>query len=164
MARSTLYRKLEKYNLPMTTEKGEASPCPCPSTGFASSTCPHACPGRCAPRSWPISAPRSSRSKAPGRRISSAVSEPLVGGTGSLFHVCNRNKKGMTLELRHPRGREIFLRLIKNTDVVVEAFRPGTMERMKIGYDVLKEANPGLIYCALTAFGQDRPLPAPAGP
>jgi crotonobetainyl-CoA:carnitine CoA-transferase CaiB-like acyl-CoA transferase len=83
--------------------------------------------------------------------------QPLVGGTGSLFHVCNRNKKGMTLELRHPRGREIFLRLIKNTDVVVEAFRPGTMERMKIGYDVLKEENPGLIYCALTAFGQQGP-------
>jgi crotonobetainyl-CoA:carnitine CoA-transferase CaiB-like acyl-CoA transferase len=83
--------------------------------------------------------------------------QPLVGGTGSLFHVCNRNKKGMTLELRHPRGRKIFLRLIKNTDVVVEAFRPETMERMKIGYDVLKEENPGLIYCAITAFGQDGP-------
>ena len=83
--------------------------------------------------------------------------QPLVGGTGSLFHVCNRNKKGMTLELRHPRGREIFLRLVREADVVVEAFRPGTMERMKIGYDVLKETNPGLIYCALTAFGQDGP-------
>jgi crotonobetainyl-CoA:carnitine CoA-transferase CaiB-like acyl-CoA transferase len=83
--------------------------------------------------------------------------QPLVGGTGSLFHVCNRNKKGMTLELRHPRGREIFLRLVREADVVVEAFRPGTMERMKIGYDVLKETKPGLIYCALTAFGQDGP-------
>jgi len=83
--------------------------------------------------------------------------QPLVGGTGSLFHVCNRNKKGMALELRHPRGREVFLRLVRKSDVVVEAFRPGTMERMKIGYDVLKEARPGLIYCALTAFGQDGP-------
>jgi crotonobetainyl-CoA:carnitine CoA-transferase CaiB-like acyl-CoA transferase len=83
--------------------------------------------------------------------------QPIVGGTGSLFHVCNRNKKGMTLELRHPRGREVFLRLVRESDVVVEAFRPGTMERMKIGYDVLKEEKPGLIYCALTAFGQDGP-------
>jgi len=83
--------------------------------------------------------------------------EPLIDGTGSLFHVCNRNKKGLTLELRHPRGREIFLRLIKNTDVVVEAFRPGTMERMGIGYDILTEANPGLIHCSLTAFGQTGP-------
>jgi crotonobetainyl-CoA:carnitine CoA-transferase CaiB-like acyl-CoA transferase len=83
--------------------------------------------------------------------------QPLVGGTGSLFHVCNRNKKGMTLELRHSRGREIFLQLVREADVVVEAFRPGTMERMKIGYDVLKEEKPGLIYCALTAFGQDGP-------
>jgi crotonobetainyl-CoA:carnitine CoA-transferase CaiB-like acyl-CoA transferase len=80
-----------------------------------------------------------------------------VGGTGSLFHVCNRNKKGMTLELRHPLGRDVFLRLVRDADVVVEAFRPGTMERMKLGYDFLKEANPGLIYCALTAFGQDGP-------
>src|SRR5512137_1600887 len=64
--------------------------------------------------------------------------EPLVNGSGSLFHVCNRNKKGLTLELRHPKGREIFLRLVKNTDVVVEAFRPGTMERMGIGYETLK--------------------------
>jgi crotonobetainyl-CoA:carnitine CoA-transferase CaiB-like acyl-CoA transferase len=83
--------------------------------------------------------------------------EPRVNGSGSLFHVCNRNKKGLTLELRHPRGREIFLQLIKNSDVVVEAFRPGTMERMKIGYDVLKEANPALILCSLTAFGQTGP-------
>jgi crotonobetainyl-CoA:carnitine CoA-transferase CaiB-like acyl-CoA transferase len=83
--------------------------------------------------------------------------EPLVDGTGRLFHVCNRNKKGMALELRHPLGRDIFLRLIKNTDVVVEAFRPGTMERMGIGYAVLQEANPGLIHCSLTAFGQTGP-------
>jgi crotonobetainyl-CoA:carnitine CoA-transferase CaiB-like acyl-CoA transferase len=83
--------------------------------------------------------------------------EPLLDGSGSLFHVCNRNKKGLTLELRHPRGREIFLQLIKNTDVVVEAFRPGTMERMGLGYATLKEANPGLSYCTLTAFGQTGP-------
>jgi crotonobetainyl-CoA:carnitine CoA-transferase CaiB-like acyl-CoA transferase len=83
--------------------------------------------------------------------------EPLVEGSGSLFHVCNRNKKGLTLELRLPRGREIFLRLVKNTDVLIEAFRPGTMERMGIGYETLKEENPGLIHCALTAFGQTGP-------
>ena len=83
--------------------------------------------------------------------------EPLVDGSGSLFHVCNRNKKGLTLELRHPRGREIFFRLIKNADVVVEAFRPGTMERMGIGYADMKEVNPGLIHCSLTAFGQTGP-------
>jgi crotonobetainyl-CoA:carnitine CoA-transferase CaiB-like acyl-CoA transferase len=83
--------------------------------------------------------------------------EPLVDGTGSLFHVCNRNKKGLTLELRHPKGREIFLRLVRQTDVVVEAFRPGTMERMQLGYETLKEANPGLILCSLSAFGQTGP-------
>ncbi len=83
--------------------------------------------------------------------------EPLVDGTGSLFHVCNRNKKGMTLELSHPRGREVFLRLVRAADVVVEAFRPGTMERLGIGYETLKEENPGLVYCALTAFGQTGP-------
>ncbi len=83
--------------------------------------------------------------------------EPRLNGSGSLFHVCNRNKKGLALELRHPRGREIFLRLIRRADVIVEAFRPGTMERMGIGYESLKEENPGLVYCALTAFGQTGP-------
>jgi crotonobetainyl-CoA:carnitine CoA-transferase CaiB-like acyl-CoA transferase len=83
--------------------------------------------------------------------------EPLVDGTGSLFHVCNRNKKGLTLELRHPKGRELFLQLVRQADIVIEAFRPGTMERMGIGYEKLKEENPGLIYCSLTAFGQTGP-------
>lgn len=82
---------------------------------------------------------------------------PDVGGTGSPFHICNRNKKGITLELRHPRGREIFLLLVRGADVVVEAFRPGTMDRMGLGYETLKEKNTGLVYCALTAFGQDGP-------
>ena len=82
---------------------------------------------------------------------------PRVNGSGSLFHVCNRNKKGLALELRHPRGREIFLRLSRGADVVVEAFRPGTLERMGIGYETLKTENPGLVYCALTAFGQTGP-------
>ncbi|NPV03898.1 MAG: CoA transferase [Syntrophaceae bacterium] len=83
--------------------------------------------------------------------------QPLVDGTGSLFHVCNRNKKGLTLELRHPKGRKIFLALAHRADVVVEAFRPGTMDRMGLGYETLKKANPALIYCSLTAFGQTGP-------
>ncbi len=83
--------------------------------------------------------------------------EPRVSGSGSLFHVCNRNKRGLTLELRHPRGREILLRLARGADVLVEAFRPGTMKRMGIDYETLKEVNPGLIYCAVTAFGQTGP-------
>lgn len=83
--------------------------------------------------------------------------QPHVNGSGSLFHVCNRNKKGLTLELRHPKGREIFLRLVREAGVVVEAFRPGTMERMGLGNETLKEANPGLIVCSLSAFGQTGP-------
>lgn len=83
--------------------------------------------------------------------------EPLVDGTGSLFHVCNRNKKGLTLEMRHPKGREIFLRLVRQADVVIEAFRPGTLDRMQLGYGVLRETNPGLIVCSLSAFGQTGP-------
>jgi len=83
--------------------------------------------------------------------------QPHVNGSGSLFHVCNRNKKGLALELRHPKGREIFLRLAREADVVVEAFRPGTMERMQLGYGILREANAGLIFCSLTAFGQTGP-------
>jgi crotonobetainyl-CoA:carnitine CoA-transferase CaiB-like acyl-CoA transferase len=88
---------------------------------------------------------------------------PLVGTTGSFFHIVNRNKKGMKLDLKHPRGREVFLRMARESDVIIENFRPGTMQQMGLGYDDLKKINEGIIYCSLTGFGQDGPysqLPA----
>lgn len=74
-----------------------------------------------------------------------------------LFRSYNRNKRSMTLNLREPRGREVFLRMAGDADVVLENFRPGVMERLGIGYERLAEVNSRLVYCAISAFGQTGP-------
>jgi crotonobetainyl-CoA:carnitine CoA-transferase CaiB-like acyl-CoA transferase len=82
---------------------------------------------------------------------------PLAGSTGSFFQITNRNKRGVALDLRHPRGREVFLRLAAGADVLFENFRTGTLDRMGLGYDAIREFNPRIIYCSLTGFGPDGP-------
>ncbi len=82
---------------------------------------------------------------------------PLVGTTGSFFHIANRNKKGIQLDLKQPRGRDVFIRMAGKSDVLIENFRPGAMRQMGLGYDDLKKVNDRLVYCSLTGFGQDSP-------
>ncbi|MHA1371169.1 MAG: CoA transferase, partial [Promethearchaeota archaeon] len=80
-----------------------------------------------------------------------------------LFSILNRNKKSITLDLKHPRSKDIFLKLVEQSDVVLENFMPGTMERFGLPYELLKEHNPRLIYAAISGFGQTGPrsrLPA----
>ena len=72
----------------------------------------------------------------------------------SILKRC-RNKKGITLNLNSPEGKELFLKLVKTADVVVENFRPGTMKKLGLPYSVLSEANPEIIYCSLTGFGPE---------
>lgn len=74
-----------------------------------------------------------------------------------LFNQINRNKKSLSLNLKHPRAKEAFHRLARNADVVVEGFRPGTTARLGVDYETLKEINPRLIYCSISGFGQDGP-------
>jgi CoA:oxalate CoA-transferase len=81
----------------------------------------------------------------------------LFGGASYTFHHLNLNKKDLTLDLKSTEGMEIFKELVKKSDVVIQNFSPGTMERLGIGYDVLKELNPGIIYAALSGFGQYGP-------
>ena len=81
----------------------------------------------------------------------------LFGRSSYTFHHLNLNKKGLTLNLKEPEGLEIFKELVKVSDVVVQNFSPGTMERLGLGYDVLRELNPGIIYAALSGFGQTGP-------
>ena len=77
---------------------------------------------------------------------------------GASFLAQNAGKRSVTLNLKKPKAREAFARLITTADVVVENFRPGVMERLGLGFEVLKAIKPGLIYCAISGFGQDGPL------
>jgi crotonobetainyl-CoA:carnitine CoA-transferase CaiB-like acyl-CoA transferase len=77
---------------------------------------------------------------------------------GASFLAQNAGKRSITLNLKHPKAREAFARLITTADVVVENFRPGVMERLGLGYGMLKAIKPDLIYCAISGFGQDGPL------
>jgi crotonobetainyl-CoA:carnitine CoA-transferase CaiB-like acyl-CoA transferase len=78
-------------------------------------------------------------------------------GEGPGMPTVMRNKRHMTLNLKHPKGKEIFYLLAKEADVVLEGFRPGVTERLEIDYDRLKLKNARLIYCSVTGYGQDGP-------
>ncbi|SMC93240.1 CaiB/BaiF CoA transferase family protein [Sporomusa malonica] len=82
---------------------------------------------------------------------------PFLNGESAYFMNLNRNKKGVTLNLKSSKGKEIFIGLVKNADIVIENYRPGTMEKLGLGYDVLKEINPGIIYAAISGFGHSGP-------
>ncbi|GGI54208.1 CaiB/BaiF CoA transferase family protein [Oxalicibacterium solurbis] len=81
----------------------------------------------------------------------------LACGESASFMVVNRNKRGIGLNLKTEGGREVLRRLLKDADVVIENYRAGTMEKFGLGYDVLKEMNPGLIYCSISGFGRTGP-------
>jgi CoA:oxalate CoA-transferase len=76
---------------------------------------------------------------------------------GTSFLAQNANKRSVTLNLKEPEAREIFLKLLATADVLVENFRPGVMDRLGLSYGTLREANPRLIYCAVSGFGQTGP-------
>lgn len=88
---------------------------------------------------------------------------PRVRESSAAYLSVNRNKKSITLNLKHRRGREAFLRLAAGADVLVEGFRPGVMDRLGLGYAQLREVNRRLVYCSLTGYGQDGPYCHRAG-
>ncbi|HTR59962.1 MAG TPA: CoA transferase [Casimicrobiaceae bacterium] len=96
--------------------------------------------------------------KLPGGDEARGYSEPRVNGVSAPFLIMNRNKRGLALDLKHPRGRDVLLRLARNADVLTENFRRGTLEKFGLGYDALAKHNPGLIYCAVSGYGRDGPL------
>jgi len=75
----------------------------------------------------------------------------------ALFLALNRNKRSIRLNLKHERGREALLRLVRRYDVVLESFRPGVLDRLGVGYERMREENPGIVYCAISGYGQDGP-------
>ncbi len=95
--------------------------------------------------------------KLPGGDDSRGYREPRVNGVSAPFMILNRNKRGIALNLKHPDGRRILLRMVKNADVLTENYRRGTLEKLGLGYDVLSEVNPGLIYCAVSGYGREGP-------
>lgn len=82
---------------------------------------------------------------------------PFVGGESSYFLGVNRNKESLTLNLKHPDGQGVFRRLLERAAVLVENFRPGTMDRLGLGYETVHALNPRLVYAAISGFGQDGP-------
>src|SRR5947207_7852269 len=87
----------------------------------------------------------------------SRFTSPFVDGESAGFMALNRNKKSLALDLKAPRGRELFLELVRTADVLIENFRPGTMADLDLAYPTLAELNPRLIYSAATGFGQTGP-------
>jgi alpha-methylacyl-CoA racemase len=77
--------------------------------------------------------------------------------TSALFLALNRGKRSIRLDLKTAEGREVLLRAAREADVVLESFRPGVLDRLGVGYEALRAVNPGIVYCAITGYGQDGP-------
>jgi alpha-methylacyl-CoA racemase len=75
----------------------------------------------------------------------------------ALFLALNRNKRSIRLNLKHEKGKEVLLKLVREYDVVLESFRPGVLDRLGVGYERMREENPGIVYCAISGYGQDGP-------
>jgi crotonobetainyl-CoA:carnitine CoA-transferase CaiB-like acyl-CoA transferase len=95
--------------------------------------------------------------KLPGGDDTRSFGGPKVNGASAPFLMMNRNKRGVALNLKSERGREILLKLVQDADVLTENYRHGTLEKLGVGYDVLSKVNPGLIYCAISGYGRDGP-------
>jgi len=93
----------------------------------------------------------------PGKGDDSREFPPFRKGESLYYINLNRGKKSITLNLKHPEGKRLFLELVKQCDVLVENFSPGTMERLGLGYGELQFVNPRLVYAAISGFGQTGP-------
>lgn len=88
---------------------------------------------------------------------------PLINGQSALFSALNRNKRSVTINLKSELGRDLLLRLVEEAHVLVEGNRPGVMQRLGLGWEVLHDRNPRLVMCSITGYGQDGPFAARAG-
>jgi crotonobetainyl-CoA:carnitine CoA-transferase CaiB-like acyl-CoA transferase len=88
---------------------------------------------------------------------------PMVGEHSAAHLALNRNKRSATVNLKTSEGRSLLERLVERYDVLVESFRPGVMDRLGVGYEVLSQRNPMLVYCAISGYGQDGPRSKIAG-
>ncbi len=93
----------------------------------------------------------------PGIGDDSRAFGPFIGSRSLYFLSINRGKKSVSLNLKHTRGKEMLKNMVKQADIIIENYRPGTMEKLGLGYEVLKELNPRLIYAASSGFGHTGP-------
>jgi len=93
----------------------------------------------------------------PGKGDDSRQFPPFIGEESMYYVNLNRGKKSITLNLKTEEGIEVFRGLVGECDILLENFRPGTMDRLGLGYDELSKINPGLIYAAISGFGQTGP-------
>jgi len=102
------------------------------------------------------------------------IEDPQVGdyartlGTGqgedsAYFRMINRNKQGLRLDMKKPEGVEVFMRLAREADVIIESFRPGVMDKLGVGYAAIAAVNPKIAYCSISGYGQDGPYKDLAG-
>lgn len=101
--------------------------------------------------------------KAPDGDDSRRMVPPTVDDESAAFMILNRNKRGAVINVKEEGGKQALRRLLASADVVIENYRPGTMERLGLGYETLAEDNPGLIYCQITGFGRTGPYAMRAG-
>ena len=88
---------------------------------------------------------------------------PFIGGESAYFLSINRNKESVTLDFKRAGGRKILDRLLERADILVENFRPGTLDRLGLGYDTIRTGFPRLVYCSISGFGQTGPRRHQAG-
>lgn len=99
----------------------------------------------------------------PGRGDDARRNAPIVNGESAYFMNLNRNKRGMTLNLKTEAGSDIFKELVAKSDIVLENYRPGVMEKLGLGYEELKKINPAIVYGAVSGFGHYGPYSQRAG-
>ena len=95
--------------------------------------------------------------KIPGGDDTRRFVPPTINGEAAAFMMMNRNKRGIAVDLKHPDGLALLKRLLARADVLIENYRGGTLEKLGLGYEMLRAANPGLIYCAISGYGRTGP-------
>ena len=95
--------------------------------------------------------------KIPGGDDTRRFTPPEINGESAAFMMMNRNKRGIAVDLKKPEGLALMRRLLAKADVLTENYRAGTMEKLGLGYDALRAANPALIYCAISGYGRTGP-------
>ena len=93
----------------------------------------------------------------PGGDDTRAMNRPSVNGESAAFMAMNRNKRGIALNLKQPAAREALKRMVAKADVLTENYRKGALDRLGLGYDSLRKANPALIYCSISGYGRTGP-------